>query len=90
MDQQDDSDLTNLNWVSGTEAPMNYSLSPPSLTRDNHDGERERGPTIYVDSYGNKKPMCSYSCLIAIALKAATVTESGACLPVQQIYNYIE
>ena len=95
----DDSDLTNLNWVSGAEAPMNYSLSPPSSSRDNYLLQKQnqiaieckkRGLCPYVDSYGNKRPTCSYSCLTALALKAATITDSGACLPVQEIYSCIE
>ena len=86
----DEFDLTNLNWVSGAEAPMHASLSPPSSSNSKNHLMYRKQPNTIFDKFGNKKPLCSYTCLIALALKAATVTETGACLPVQEIYNCIE
>ncbi len=99
---EDDFDLTNLNWVQGAEAPMNYSLSPPSISsNDKHVSQQKQTPTNqiaveckrkkpYADTYGNKRPSCSYCCLIALVLKSASSKNSGACLPLPDIYNYIE
>ena len=49
-----------------------------------------RNVSMNVDEYGNKKPNCSYACLIAMALRAAANSNIGGCLPVHEIYKCIE
>lgn len=49
-----------------------------------------RSVGINIDEYGNKKPNCSFACLIAMALRAAANSNIGGCLPVYEIYRCIE
>ena len=49
----------------------------------------QRPTTIVDESNGRyKRPDCSYACLVGMALKASPGT--GGCLPVHEIYQYIE
>ena len=114
MSQQEDRDLTNLNWVSGLPLPVNFSVSPPGnsssralpscsslaigtpaqdkATPTSRPPPRNNTPTPKKlcdkasDGNGHKRPECSYTCLIALALASS---ENGH-LPVNEIYKYIE
>lgn len=64
----------------------------PSVLHDysNHPATplRRRNHSISDNNSEHKKPNCSYTCLIGMALKASPGTDG--CLPVNEIYKYIE
>ena len=49
---------------------------------------RRRNTSISASNSEYPKPNCSYTCLIGMALKASPGTDG--CLPVNEIYKYIE
>lgn len=83
--QQRDKPRLKVLLPSGITTPQATTSQRKSYHESTTNGSRQY-PVVITSKGYYSRPSCSYSCLIAMALKAS----STGCLPVHEIYRFVE